>query len=151
MHRTQQAAERSGEPDFSEERDRAAGVARNRRPVSENEPPALAAGILRYGRDQAAGLLVSEREQGKLFAAVELGDDTRRPAAELSGAGVKKDGPREGLDDCPTTRRHAASVRRASESMIQPPLKWLNQAKTPRSSVDRAAVSEPAACDGHWD
>lgn len=86
----QHAAERAGEPHLGEERGAAPVVARHRRPVAEDEPPALAAGLLGDGGEQAARLVVLERKQRQLLAAVERGDDPRRPAAEPSAAGVEQ-------------------------------------------------------------
>jgi len=43
-------------------------------------------------------LVVVEREQRELLAAVDDGDDTRRPAAEPSAAGIQQN--RTGKPDC---------------------------------------------------
>jgi hypothetical protein len=49
--------------------------------------------------------VVCERQQRQLFVSVEPGDDTRRPPAEPSGAGIEKDRPRKRRD------RHVISMR----------------------------------------
>jgi hypothetical protein len=77
---------------LGEEHDPSALVTGNRRSVAEDEPPALAASFLGDGGEQLFGLVVSERKQGQLLAAVERGDDPRRPAAELSAARVEQGG-----------------------------------------------------------
>jgi hypothetical protein len=87
----QNASERSRRPHFEEERDAASGIARNGRPVSEDQPPTLVARVFGHGSKQTIGLLVGERQQRQLFASIEPGDDTRRPPTELSAAGVEKD------------------------------------------------------------
>jgi hypothetical protein len=46
MERSEQSRQRPGQPNFGEERDAASRVARNRRSVAEDEPPALAALVL---------------------------------------------------------------------------------------------------------
>jgi hypothetical protein len=95
VERSKHPPEGPGQPDFREQQDAASRVARNRSPVAEDEPPAFVARVLGYACEQAAGLFVGERQQSKLFAPVEPGDDTRRPAAELSGAGVEENRARE--------------------------------------------------------
>lgn len=92
---SQPAAERVGQADLREERHAPAVVAGKGSAVAEDEPPTLATGILGHGRQQTAGLLVLERKQGQLMPAVERGDDPRRPAAELSAAGVEQNGARK--------------------------------------------------------
>jgi hypothetical protein len=80
------ASQAPGQPDLGEERDGAAGVAGNRRPVAEHEPPAFVPRFFGHSCEQAARLFVGERQQSQLLVSVEPGDDTRRPPAELSGA-----------------------------------------------------------------
>ena len=60
----QHAAERTGQADLGEERHAPSAVAGNQCAVAKDEPPTLAALFLRHGREQTAGLLVGEREQG---------------------------------------------------------------------------------------
>ena len=62
--RSQQPSERPGQPELGEDRDASSAVARNRRAVPEDEPPALAPLLLGHGGEQTVGLLVGEREQG---------------------------------------------------------------------------------------
>jgi hypothetical protein len=95
---SEHASHRPGKPDFGEERDATSGVAGNRRSVAEDEPPAVVPRLLGHGSEQAAGLSIGERQQSKLFTSVEPGDDTRRPAAELSGAGIEHNRAREPHD-----------------------------------------------------
>jgi len=61
---SQHAAERAGQPDLDEERHAPSAVAGDQRAVAENEPPTLTALVLGHGREQRAGLLIGEREQG---------------------------------------------------------------------------------------
>jgi hypothetical protein len=89
------ASERTGDPDLLEERHAASRVTRYRRAVAADEPPAFFPRVFRHGGEKASGLVIGERKQSQLFASVEPGDDPRRPPAELSGAGVEKDGARK--------------------------------------------------------
>ena len=89
----EEAGKGTGQPELREELDAPAAVAGNRRPVAEDEPPALAAGVLRDRREQTVGLLSRERKQGELLVTVEPGDDTRRPTAEASVARVEEHRP----------------------------------------------------------
>jgi hypothetical protein len=105
VQRPEHACHRSREPDLGEERDAASGVAGNQRPVAEDEPPAFVPRFFDHGRKQSAGLIIRERQQSELFASVEPGDDTRRPSAELSRAGIEQHRTRKGRD------RHVLGVR----------------------------------------
>jgi hypothetical protein len=91
----ERAAERPGHPELGEDRDASAGVARKRRAVAEHEPPALVPRLLRHCSQKAARLVVGERQERQLFASVDRGDDTRRPATELSSARVEEYGSRQ--------------------------------------------------------
>jgi hypothetical protein len=75
---------------LGEECDASSADARNRRAVAEDEPPALAALIRGNLGEHVFGRLVLEREQRELLAAVEPGDEPRRPAAEPSPARVEQ-------------------------------------------------------------
>jgi hypothetical protein len=88
---------------LAEERRTGSSVAAQRRPVAEDEPPALRALVLGNRRKEPVGLAVPEREQREPLASVERGDDPRRPAAEASAAVVEEHGP----------KHHARSVRLA--------------------------------------
>jgi hypothetical protein len=103
--RPERACQGPGQPDLCEERDAAARVAGNRRPVATHEPPAFVPRVFGHGYEQAAGLVVCERQQSQLFVSVEPGDDTRRPPAEPSGAGIEQDRPRKRRD------RHVIGMR----------------------------------------
>jgi hypothetical protein len=103
--RPERACQGPGQPDLCEERDAAARVAGNRRPVATHEPPAFVPRVFGHGYEQAAGLVVCERQQSQLFVSVEPGDDTRRPPAEPSGAGIEQDRPRKRRD------RHVINMR----------------------------------------
>lgn len=89
--RSQQAPEGAGKPQLFEERHAASAVARYRCAVAKDEPPAFAPRLLRDGCEEIVGGRILERQQTELFAAIERGDDTRRPAAELSAAGIEQD------------------------------------------------------------
>jgi hypothetical protein len=89
------APERTGQADLGEEPDSSALVAGNEGAVAEDEPPTLAARFLRNVAEQTAGFLVREREQCQLLATIERGDDPRRPAAEVSAAGIEHDRARK--------------------------------------------------------
>ena len=103
--RSEHAAQGPGQPDLGEQRHAAAGVAGNRRPVAQDEPPAFSSRVLRYACEEAAGLIIGERQERQFLASVERGDDTRRLPAELSGAGIEQDRSREMRD------RHLVDVR----------------------------------------
>jgi hypothetical protein len=92
---SKQSPKRACQPDLDEEGHAAATVARNRRSVSTDEPPALVARRPGHRREQASGLLGVDWEQGKLLAAVERGDDTRRPTAEPSAPGIEQNRARK--------------------------------------------------------
>jgi hypothetical protein len=94
-----------GQPDLREERDAATGVAGNRCPVAEHEPPAFVPRLFGHTCEQAAGLFIGERQKRQLFVSVEPGDDTRRPPAELSGAGIEQNRARK------RRYRHVISLR----------------------------------------
>ena len=65
-------------------------ISGNRRPVPQDEPPAVVARVLGDAGEQLSGLLVAQWEQGELLSLIERRDDTRREPAELSGAGVEE-------------------------------------------------------------
>lgn len=112
--RAQYTAERAGQPDLREERHAPTRVAGKQGPVAEDEPPALTARLLGYGREQTARFLVSEREQRQRFVPVDRGDDPRRPPAELSATRIEQDWAREARrrDTRIWAIRHRASLRR---------------------------------------
>jgi hypothetical protein len=62
---------------------------------------------------------VVQRKEPELLAAVEPGDDPRRPAAEASVAVVEQNGPAQwlqlGLGCVPTRRTHTSPRRPASD------------------------------------
>jgi hypothetical protein len=91
----QYASEWACHAQFEKEGDSASGIAGDRRAVPEDQPPTFIARVLGHGPEQAIGLFVGERQQRQLFASVELGDDPRRPATELSGAGVEQNWARQ--------------------------------------------------------
>jgi hypothetical protein len=82
----QQPAERPRQLHLGKERETPAAVARDWRAVPKHDPPALAAPLLGNRHEQAIRLFVGLRKQREFLAAVEPGDDPRRPAAELSAA-----------------------------------------------------------------
>ena len=98
VQRSDYASQRPGQPHLGEDRDSASGVAGNGRSVAEDEPPAFVPRLLGYASEQATGLSIGERQQSQLFESVEPGDDTRRPPAELSGAGIEQNRSREARD-----------------------------------------------------
>ena len=81
---SQRQSKRAGQADFEEERDAAPTVAGDQRAVAANEPPTFATPCVGHGFEKAVRLCVGQREVSELFVAIELGDDTRRPTAELS-------------------------------------------------------------------
>jgi hypothetical protein len=85
-------AERAGEPDLAEQNNAPATVPRDRRAVTENDPPALPSPLFGYAGEQPAGFLVREREQGAPRRD-DPGDDPRRPSAELSLSGTEQGRP----------------------------------------------------------
>jgi hypothetical protein len=105
VQRSEHASQRPGQSHLGEERDASSSVAGNRRPLPEDEPPAFIPRFLGHGHKQTAGLIIVERKQSQLFATVEPGDDTRRPPAELSGAGIEQNWTRKGRD------RHLVGVQ----------------------------------------
>jgi hypothetical protein len=90
VERSEDASCSAGEPQLGEQGDTPTGIPRNRRPVAADEPPALGPRVFSHGRKQFVGLGISKRQQRQLFTSVERGDDTRRPAAQLSRARVEK-------------------------------------------------------------
>jgi hypothetical protein len=90
---TQQPAERQRHAQLEQQGERAAVVTGDERAVAENEPPAFAPRVLGHAREQRARFLVAEGQQRELASAVEPGDDTRRPPAELSPTRVEQDRP----------------------------------------------------------
>jgi hypothetical protein len=89
--RSEHASQGTGPADFGEERDGSSAIAGNERAIAEDEPPAFPPRFLGHGCEQAVGLLIGQWQQGEFFVPVESGDDTRRPAAEPSAAGVEQD------------------------------------------------------------
>ena len=59
--RSEEASNRPRQPHFGEKRDSAAGVAGNRRPVVEDEPPAFVPRVSRHTGEQAPSLFIGER------------------------------------------------------------------------------------------
>jgi hypothetical protein len=96
--RSQHTSEWPRQPHLGKERHAAALVARNERPVAKDEPPAVTAFVFRHGGEESPGFVIGEREQTELTVPVDPGDDTRRPPAELSGAGVEEYRTREPSD-----------------------------------------------------
>jgi hypothetical protein len=91
-HRSETAPQQPRRTQLDEERDASSGVAGNRRPVPQHEPPALVTGLLGNVREEARRLVVLEGEQGDLPPPVESRDDTRREPAEPSRARVEESG-----------------------------------------------------------
>ena len=89
--------ERAGQPQLGQERHASSPVAADGRAVAVDEPPALVSFLLGNRAEQYAGLLVVEGKQAELVAAVDGGDDPRRPAAEPSTAGIEEHRAREGF------------------------------------------------------
>jgi hypothetical protein len=89
--RSERPLQRPRQPDLGEERHAATRVAGDGRPVAKDQPPAFVARFLGHVSEEAAGCFVGQRQQSELFSPVEPGDDTRRPPAELSGAGIEQD------------------------------------------------------------
>jgi hypothetical protein len=102
---SEHSSDRPREPDLGEQRYAASGVTGNRRPVGENQPPALVPRVLGHACKQAASLFICQRKERQLFASVKPGDDTRRPPAELSGGGVEQNRARQGR------HRHIVGMR----------------------------------------
>jgi hypothetical protein len=86
----QQPREAASRRQLGEEGERAAAIARDGRAVTADEPPALAALLLRDLTEQARGFLVGERQQRQVAATVDSGDATRRPATEPSGPRIEQ-------------------------------------------------------------
>lgn len=95
--RSEHAFERSCECDFAEERHAAAGIAGNRGPIAQDEPPAFIARFFGDVCEQARGLIIAQPYEGELLVSVEPDDDTRPPTAEPSSSGVEKHWAREAL------------------------------------------------------
>ncbi|MGH9461031.1 MAG: hypothetical protein ACRD1X_07420, partial [Vicinamibacteria bacterium] len=93
--RAKDAAERSSKPNLSKQQDAPAPVPSDRRPIAEYEPPTFAALFVRHRGEEAFRLFIVKRKQGQFFAAVERGDDPRRPATEPSTSGIKQDRARQ--------------------------------------------------------
>jgi hypothetical protein len=136
VDRSERASQRPGQPDFDEERHAATVVAGNQRPVREGEPPALVPRFPGYAGEQPAGLVVRERQQSQFFASVEPGDDTRRPPAELSGAGIEQNRARQ----APGGDVVRSQVSRASIVAV-----WTVPSTRRASSVSR--VMNASACN----
>jgi hypothetical protein len=91
----QNAAERSGEPDLSEEHDTPTSVPGDWRASAGDEPPTLAALLLWHRGEQGPRRLVGKRKQCEFLASVKRGDDPRRPTAEPSAARIEQNRTRE--------------------------------------------------------
>ena len=87
--------------ELGEEPDAPTPVASDRRAIAKDEPPAVAARVLRDGREQPTCLLIRQRKQREVLPSIHRGDDPRRPATEPSTAGIEEDGPRVQLDSSP--------------------------------------------------
>jgi hypothetical protein len=98
MEDLQQAAEPACQAELDEERHASAPIARQRRPVAKDEPPALTARLIGDGMEQTDGLVVGQRQQRKAFVSVELGNDPRCTAAESSPARVQHHRARQHVD-----------------------------------------------------
>ncbi len=107
--RAQDAAEWSGKLELGEQHDAPTPVARDWRPIAEDEPPTFSAPFLRHRGEQVPGLLIGERKQCQLFTSIKRGDEPRRPTAEPSAAGIEQNGPPE-VRDARYARAHALST-----------------------------------------
>jgi hypothetical protein len=96
--RPEEARERTREPELGEQRHTPAAVAGNRRAVPAHQPPTLAAGFLGNGREQLLRVGIRQREEGQLLVSVKPGDNPRRPATELSAAGIEENRPPQAAD-----------------------------------------------------
>lgn len=117
VERSQDPRQRPGQLELCEQCDTSSGVAGNCRSIAEDEPPAILARFVRDGREQLARRRIGERQQRQLVTPVEAGDDTRRPAAEPSGARVKQNRTRKAYGWTgvgPRFFRHRQSLRRAA-------------------------------------
>ena len=133
----------------------AALIARDRRAVPQDEPPAVVPRLLGNGLEQWRRLGVGERKQGELLAAVEPRDDTRREPAEPSGAGVEKDRALETRRHPSTTacssRADGAAAVRQGVAATKSPLAAVRAATTaiaalaPAASATTPARSAPSA------
>jgi hypothetical protein len=88
--------------------------------VCEHEPPAGLALRNRHAVQQLTCARVVQREEPELLAAVEPGDDPRRPAAEASLGVVQQHRPAKWLHGSvfgcvPTRRTHTSPRRPASD------------------------------------
>jgi hypothetical protein len=118
VQRSEDASQRAGQPDLGEERNAAASVACDRRSVTQDEPPAFAARFRGDACEQVPGLVIRERQQPQLLVAVEPGDDTRRPPAELSGTRIDQNRARE------ARKPHFGRTRPSSHRQSLRPLAW---------------------------
>jgi hypothetical protein len=90
---TQKPTDRQRHAQLEEQGESPAVITCHERAVAEHEPPALGARVFRHAAEQRTRLLVVEGQQRELPAAVDPGDDTRRPPAELSPTRVEQDRP----------------------------------------------------------
>jgi hypothetical protein len=101
--RPKQGRERPRQREHGEHRDSATVDAGDGRPVTKDKPPALTPLVLRHRGEEHSCLRVAERKQRETLGPIDRGDDTRRPATELSGPRIEKYGSPE---------RHAYFARR---------------------------------------
>ena len=85
----ERSSHRPRQPDFGQERDAAPAVTGDRGSVADNEPPAFEPGVFGHACEQTTGLSIRKGKNRHFFVSVESDDDTRRPPAELSGAGIE--------------------------------------------------------------
>jgi hypothetical protein len=83
-------AEWPGELEFRKEHHSTTTIAGDCGAVPQDEPPTFAVLFLRHRGEQLLSVLVGEPNQRQRLAAVERGDDPRRPTAEPSAAGVQQ-------------------------------------------------------------
>jgi hypothetical protein len=81
--RAKQTAERSDQRELTQEGDAPSVIAKHRRAIAQNQPPALVALALGDAREHALRLRVAEREESELLAAVDPGVGPRRPTTNL--------------------------------------------------------------------
>ena len=93
--RTKQSAEWPGESNLGKECNASAPIACDKCAIPKHDPPTRAAPLFGNCREQTVGFRVCQRKQRQLLAAVDYGDDPRRPAADLSAAVVEHHGSPE--------------------------------------------------------
>ena len=81
---SQRATQRASQAQAGQERDTPSAVTSYWCPIAQNEPPTCAPLLFRHRREQPSRFVVGQREECKLFAPIDLGDDPRRPATKLS-------------------------------------------------------------------